>query len=333
MGIERFTPAEDAERVRDCYEIYRTACQLDAPEVPFLSPQAFEGWLPAGWIGDPRDNWLMTDGDGVAGWYSLELPARDNRHRASVMLMVPPVRRRRGLGTALLRHATGRAQAGGRGRLNGFAQDGSPGERFARTAGATPGVGEIHRILDLASPGLTGRIAGLRAGAEPASAGYSLVSWDGPAPPQYLDQVAGINRALEDAPRDQGTEAQQWDGARVREAEKRVELQGVRIYTVAARRDSTGELGGFTQVEVNPEQPDQAFQALTAVVRAHRGHRLGLRLKLAMLDRLAQAEPQLQQMFTGNAEGNDHMIAINEALGYRVAGQPLRSWELALTQS
>ena len=102
---------------------------------------------------------------------------------------------------------------------------------------------------------------------------------------------------------------------------------------MAARRDSTGELGGFTQVEVNPEQPDQAFQALTAVARAHRGHRLGLRLKLAMLDRLAQAEPQLQQMFTGNAEGNDHMIAIIEALGNRVADPPLRSWELALTQS
>ncbi len=105
-------------------------------------------------------------------------------------------------------------------------------------------------------------------------------------------------------------------------------LQGVRAHTVAARHDASGELGGFTQVEVGPEQSERGFQALTAVARAHRGHRLGLLLKLAMMELLAEAEPQVRQLFTMNTEANEHMIAINETLGYRVFGKAARSWEL-----
>ena len=51
-------------------------------------------------------------------------------------------------------------------------------------------------------------------------------------------------------------------------------------------------------------------------------------LKIAMQEWLAEAEPQLRRILTGNAGANEHMIAINEALGYRVVGGPLRSWEL-----
>lgn len=46
-----------------------------------------------------------------------------------------------------------------------------------------------------------------------------------------------------------------------------------------------------------------------------------------MQEWLAEAEPQLRRILTGNAGANEHMIAINEALGYRVFGPPFRSWE------
>ena len=36
-----------------------------------------------------------------------------------------------------------------------------------------------------------------------------------------------------------------------------------------------------------------------------------------MLRWLADAEPQLQTVDTWNAESNDHMIGVNEQLGYR----------------
>jgi len=61
----------------------------------------------------------------------------------------------------------------------------------------------------------------------------------------------------------------------------------------------------------------------TSVVGEHRGHRLGLLLKIAMLDHLRETEPQLAVIDTWNAATNDRMIAVNEALGYRVLGQAL----------
>ena len=54
------------------------------------------------------------------------------------------------------------------------------------------------------------------------------------------------------------------------------------------------------------------------MIRPHRGHRLGLLVKTAMLDLLATAEPEIEQILTGNAAANEHMIAVNEQLGYKV---------------
>jgi hypothetical protein len=155
-----------------------------------------------------------------------------------------------------------------------------------------------------------------------------MVSWTAPTPEEYLDQVAAIHRALHDAPHDPSIEEPVWDAARVVATDRRIGRQGVRAYTVAARHDASGELGGLTQVEVGLERPEWAFQALTAVSGAHRGHRLGLRLKLAMLELLARQEPEVRHLLTGNAETNKQMISINEELGYYVLGKPARSWEL-----
>jgi hypothetical protein len=68
---------------------------------------------------------------------------------------------------------------------------------------------------------------------------------------------------------------------------------------------------------VDETTPTWAHQEMTAVDRPHRGHRLGLLTKVAMLDLLAGREPQLARVETWNGETNAHMVAINEALGYR----------------
>ena len=46
-----------------------------------------------------------------------------------------------------------------------------------------------------------------------------------------------------------------------------------------------------------------------------------------MLELLAAHEPQLTQIVTLNADGNEHMIAINTELGFQVLERQL-SWEL-----
>ena len=222
------------------------------------------------------------------GWYLLELPARDNRHLGFLDIAVHPERQRRGLGTALLRHAASRAVADGRRLLTGI-RPRRHGRRGLRPRGrGDRGQTEIRRVMDTGALSAE-RAADLLAGTERASAGYSLVSWTAPTPAEYLDQMAAINRALYDAPHDPSIEELVWDAARVVATDQRIQLQGMRAYTVMARHDATGELGGLTEVEVGLERPEWAFQALTAVGRAHRGHRLGLRLKLAMLELLAQA--------------------------------------------
>ena len=99
----------------------------------------------------------------------------------------------------------------------------------------------------------------------------------------------------------------------------------MRGYGVAALHDATGEMAAYTAVIVDPEAPEWGFQQLTAVTRPHRGHRLGLLVKTAMLDLLAEAEPQLKYIGTGNAAANQHMIAVNEQLGYEVV-EPGWQW-------
>src|SRR5436190_18177047 len=96
----------------------------------------------------------------------------------------------------------------------------------------------------------------------------------------------------------------------------------VRDYTVAARHDDTGELAALTEISVDPGEPGWGFQVYTVVARNHRGHGLGLLLKIAMMELLATTETQLERIVTWNDQGNTHMIAVNEAMGYTVLGPP-----------
>jgi RimJ/RimL family protein N-acetyltransferase len=78
-------------------------------------------------------------------------------------------------------------------------------------------------------------------------------------------------------------------------------------------------VGGHTMVLTNQLRPDVGLQADTAVARHHRGHRLGLLLKIEMMRWLADVEPQLKIIETWNNVDNKFMIDVNEALGYRLS--------------
>jgi GNAT superfamily N-acetyltransferase len=313
----------DPGAIRECFEVHLAAQRVDQPAGPWFTERPFGGWLTVGWDGSPRELWLAFDQGSAVGWYRLLTPVTENLNQGGLDLVVHPAARRRGLGLALLRHAATRAAAHGRSALNGGARDGSPGEGFARSVGAKPGLVEIERVLDVGRLERE-RLARLRGPAERAAAAYSLVSWAGPVPEEFIEQAAVVYSGMNDAPRDAEIEPDVWDAQRVRERINALRPHyGVRDYTVAARRDGTGELAGLTEISVDPADPGWGFQAFTVVSRAHRGHRLGLLLKIAMMEFLATAEPQLERILTANAESNKHMIAINEALGYTVFGRPI----------
>jgi RimJ/RimL family protein N-acetyltransferase len=87
-------------------------------------------------------------------------------------------------------------------------------------------------------------------------------------------------------------------------------------------------MAALTQVYVEPESPGWAHQGNTSVTKPHRGHRLGLLSKAAMLEWLADAEPALERITTDNAAANSFMIAVNEALGYRLAPPDRQFYQL-----
>jgi len=341
MQIEQIDLA-DAATVRACHEVYVAALRADQAAGPWLSSRRFDGWFAVGWVGNPREAWLVRAADeteaneaggmsrgAVAGWYRLELPDRENLDRARLELFVRPDRRRRGLGRGLLRHAAARATAHGRPLLNSAAQNGSAGEGFAQAMGAQAGLVDVQRMLELAELGAGGlaELRGQAGQAGQAAAGYSLVSWTGPVPDEFLGQAGALFTALSDAPHDPGAVPDMWDAQRVRErANDLLPRFGVRQYSMAARHDASGKLAALTQMVVDPADPGWGHQLITAVISKHRGHRLGLLAKTAMLELLATTEPQLERISTWNAEANQHMIAINQAIGYTVLGPPSTDW-------
>ena len=163
MNVERFDAGRDTASVRACHEIYLSGQPADDPLGPPMPRTAFAGWLALGWTEDPVETWLARDESGEPyGWYQLGLPQRENRHRASLELAVHAARRRGGRGTALLRHAAGRAHGAGRTVLDLEAREGSPGAAFAGSLETRPSIAAIRRVLDLDQParGAPGPAAG-----------------------------------------------------------------------------------------------------------------------------------------------------------------------------
>jgi GNAT superfamily N-acetyltransferase len=318
MRIAQWNSADETTTLA-CYEVNLAARRVDDPVEPPMSEGTFRVYLADGFDHQPGEVWVAFDDAGtVTAYYRLNLPDLENTDRAFLDLVVHPAARRGGTGRELLRHGAERAGANGRTIMDSVAVVGGAGEEFARAIGAKLSLSEVRRVqyLGKIAPGV---IAGLRAEATLAAAGYSLVSWTGDIPDEHLAGVAEVFNAFNDAPHGEGIEDEFWDANRIRERTGTLLRLGLlRGHGIAAMHDATGEMAGFSAVVVDPECPQWGFQQLTAVVRTHRGHRLGLLVKTAMLDLLADAEPQLEWIVTGNAAENAHMIAVNEQLGYEV---------------
>lgn len=329
MRIVRWDAADPAG-TQACCEVQQQALRADDPAGPPLSLHRVRVWIehPT----EPTQTWYVPgDAPGsVVGLYHLFLPDKQNRDRAGLDILVHPGHRRRGIGLALARHAARQAADDGRSRLRGSVIQGAAGEAFARRLGGEPGLAEARRVLDLDSVP-PGQVAALRSRAAAAAAGYSLVSWTGRTPEQYLAGFAAVANALADAPRDPGMQARVWDEQRIRKSvDDQRDLIGDRGYLIAALHDATGEMAAITHVEIDPELPEWGYQMITAVIRQHRGHRLGLLLKAAMLEWLATAEPLLERIVTWNAASNTHIVAINETLGFELLDPQTRNYELAV---
>jgi hypothetical protein len=193
--------------------------------------------------------------------------------------------------------------------------------------GARLAMAEKRRRLVL-PPADPERLCDLAEAVRRASPGHRLVHWVGPTPAEWLDDVARLLVQMStDAPTgDLAFTPERWTADRVAETDAAAAANGVRaVVTAAAAPD--GHLVAFTEASTCVVADGFAQQGNTLVTREHRGRRLGLRVKLANLELLVRAHPEVRAIDTFNADENRWMLAVNEAMGF-VAIHHVEDWEL-----
>ena len=268
----------------------------------------------------------LLDGEVVAVGV-LGVPLLENLTAASVEVAVAPEHQRRGQGRAMLAHVEEAAAAAGRSRLtteirfrhehgtSGHDGDGSRDVAFAEAAGFRLGISDVQRWLDLpVADALLDELAGRAA---ERHQGYELRSWVGPVPDELAAGWAELDGSLmTEAPMgEMEFEVMHVDVARLREQEESIARQQRTAYHSVAL-DGTGAVVAYSML-VQGDASTVAYQWGTLVRRDHRGHRLGLAVKVANQRLLQRERTDTLRVSTWNAEVNDHMIGVNEQLGFR----------------
>jgi GNAT superfamily N-acetyltransferase len=274
--------------------------------------------------GRPVGGVFLAHEDGaLVGFGEVHLPWRDNTDLAQVRGHVHPDHRRHGTGSALLAACEELARASGRTRLSSGAFTTSPGLAFlARHGYRTEGLGRYAvRRLDLhATPASTWQRLYDEAAARAGD--YELVRMVGPTPEERIPDLVALHEAINDAPADDpDDEPDVWDADRVRDYDRAMAARRQTVHRVLARHRDTGAWAGMSMLCLDEFLPSIAFQEDTNVVRAHRGHRLGLLMKADMLRWITDERPEVAATDTWNATDNHHMIAVNERLGCTVVAE------------
>lgn len=279
---------------------------------------------------------VALEGDVVVGGCFFGLPLKDNRTLAEGDFAVVPGADTAEVMTTLWEEARPQLRAAGRRtvqvwmshRIGSAAQEVTPRTgvgRLPRDAVAVTlqGLGfeleqvERHSVLEVATSRSSVAAAAVRA-REAAGASYETFGWVGSTPETLREEMAAIMaRMSTDVPVGElQLEPEVWDAARVAEADRVAERVGRRRLTTVARPVGSGQIVAYTQLDVPGDKPQVAYQEDTLVHAGHRGHRLGLLVKALNLEQLARECPEVERVHTWNAGENEHMLAINHALGF-----------------
>ncbi len=259
----------------------------------------------------------------------MDLPLRDNVRSTEVTVAVHPAYRRRRVGTTIVEGMTEHARADGRQVLNSIvdvpldrAAD-HPSLSFAPKVGFRAMLAGNTRHLAL--PIDPARLEELRAEVARArdARDYRALTFEAPWPERYVEDQCSLFQCMStDEPHgDDDHEEEVWDADRVREIETLRVAREARALVAVAEHGPSGRLVACTELLLGADSPEQAWQMLTVVHPEHRGHRLGLAVKLANLDELARRAPDVRLVVTGNAAVNAPMIAVNDMMGFEVAGE------------
>ena len=323
MDITRLTADSDPALLEGVVALANAVSSVDSPWVHDETVVNLKGFLVHGWDGEPPEAFVGMDGDRAVAKGYVHVSDWDNLDLAWLGVEVHPDRRREGLGSEMFAHVSKYAAEIGRTKTGTDAWDGTPGVAFALHHGLTRKSQAINRRQHLAELDLD-EVRDLYDGAAAAASAYELVRIDGRTPEDLMPAMSEMVASINDAPLDDlDIEDEVFPPERIRAYEEAQLARGFRMHRIVARHRDSGELAGHTVVAVDGARTAIGHQHDTTVVRAHRGHRLGLFLKAGMNLWLADSEPQLRTVDTWNAESDDHMIAVNEILRYRWMGRGL----------
>lgn len=337
------TEALASRDFRDCCEL-RQAHELDTwgnLDRGYTFAEELEHWHGTDY--EARHLFVGRFGRETVGMCSVTLPLRENLATAGINVLVAPAFRKHGFGRELLRYAEAVARKNNRTSLDGYfelpaetvvrgrplvpAKSGAgslpadePSTVFAKAAGYE--LEQVETSSRLALPVPPDRLAELAGAAALQARDYALVGWADVCPADLVDNYARLNARMSvDVPTaGMDWEGETWDADRVRRGEEILVRSGVQTSVAAAVHRPTGELVAYTVLAWRPQVPESLIQQDTFVAAGHRGHRLGMLIKAANLRRALQKWPPARSVLTWNASENQHMLAINTALGFRPAG-------------
>jgi GNAT superfamily N-acetyltransferase len=319
--IRRLDPADDADM--DAFQgVYAAAELAEDPDAALYSREDGISILTS------TDGGTRTVAFGafarghMVGELMVGLPQLDNLDTAHVWLWVDPAHQRQGVGTKLAEHAHAYARAHQRRVCQAQGRIGPDRDnknlRFARSLGYSLANTEIARRLRLpADQALLDRLA---AEAAPYHREYTVRAVVGPVPDDLAPTYNGLRNLLGiEAPTGElEVEVHRHTTAELRVQDAELVAAG-RARVAAYALDTRGVVVAYSVGATSREGFGHVDQWGTLVDPAHRGHRLGMAVKCAMLTALRDAARDKRFVETTNAETNKHMVAINQALGFEVA--------------
>jgi GNAT superfamily N-acetyltransferase len=330
MSIEvRPMDAWDDTELAAAHEVLLAALRHDLPEPALFGPDVLRVMLVRPSHHQAAHGWTARVDGRVCGVLLVTWPLVDDVDVCWVVLSVAPDARRLGVGSALHDALLRAVQLAGRSVVqvevpHPGGSETWPGIEFARRRGYTLAMREARLVLTL--PLQESRLA-----AEPRG-GYVVHAWRDSCPADLLDAYCRLREVFaREAPTGDLVIAEQhWDADRVRDMEQRRRAQGRSTWTALALSPG-GAPAGFTEL-VAADGETEAHQNQTLVHPEHRGHRLGIALKVANLRRLVADRPDVVRVDTTVDPGNGPMNAVNAELGFQPVDM-LDEWQLVLPSS
>ena len=320
MEIRTLDIGDDAV-MADLYAVDKRSSHIGRESMPQWTLEECLGAYRTMDSGERQELFGAYDGDTLLGFGGAWFPLLDNLEKVYAELHVDPPVRRRGVGRALLAELEGRATADGRtllltdSKIPAGERETHPYRRFAEACGFEFSNVEVVRHLALPVP--EDRLQGWADEAAARHEGYTLETFVDEFPDELAASLCLLMGQLAvDAPTGLiDFEEEDYTPERLRERYATAAAMGRSVYETVALTPE-GDVAAQTTLAVAKGEGKDVFQWGTFVHREHRGHKLGLAVKVANIRAMQDAHPDKQRITTQNAETNDFMVNINKQIGF-----------------